>query len=145
MRSLVRSRILALSSLGQPDFRTGLHVTARCPRLPAYSVLKERHDNSFSRCGCYPMLSHQTNDAARRTTGNQATFLQKLATMRTAPRLRLHYIWDSHNFCSRQAPIPSFMNLDLFLRQHMLWTYFWDYNVRRIPFSATRQASTERC
>ena len=51
--------------------------------------------------------------------------LQKLVTMRTGdgvPRLRLHYIWDSQNFRSGQAPIPNFINLEsdllLFWRQH---------------------------
>lgn len=71
----------------------------------------------------------------------------------SAPRLRLHYIRDSHNFNSRQrqAPIPIFWTwtscgnniwhaVDLYLGlQHERWL------PDLLSFSATSQSSAEKC
>ncbi|KIJ96464.1 hypothetical protein K443DRAFT_682318 [Laccaria amethystina LaAM-08-1] len=163
--SLAVSCTLALSSLTRPHRSNGLFPrSTRCSdrfasqnTLPAYSVLKEGHKNSFSRCGCHLIRkcgSENNRDWASQC--HQANLLQKLVTMRTGdavPRLRLHYIWDSHNFRLRQAPVPNFINLHffLFLRQQYGLAccgpiFGIMYSVRDdSPFSATSQLSAEKC
>ena len=82
----VSSRTLALSSFtcsyvdrmgySPPPTRFSNRIASQ-NMLRAYSVLKERHDNSFFRCG-----SHPISNAARRTTTSQchqATFTFRVA------------------------------------------------------------------
>ncbi|EDR02330.1 uncharacterized protein LACBIDRAFT_332522 [Laccaria bicolor S238N-H82] len=93
--------------MGYPPRSTGFsNRFASQSMLRAYSVFKDRHDNSFFRCGC-----HFIGKAARRTTTLQC----RQATFTLRFMLQKLDIWDSHNPRSGQASIPNSMNLDFFL------------------------------